>query len=1018
MTEPTFDLETQVRQHGAALQRLARELVHDRATADDAVQQTWLRALRRPPRHGAAIGAWLATLLRNAVRGARRVDRRRDRREQAVAATRSFAGEDQVLLTARAETAHRLVAAVQELPAPYGEAIWQRWFEGLPPRTIAARHGVPVATAKSWLARGLALLRERLDGDAGRDWRGACTAAFGITGAATTTNILTGGLLVTTWTKGTVAAAAVLLAAWLVYWPGDAEAPRIPAGGGGSGTVASAAMDPIVGPAEGRSEVAPAVEPAAPPADASPLAPPAPALVPGVVRGRAIDADNGQPLAGVVVTRNKRPDEPSAEVVTGDDGVFELEACIGARTHFVLRRSGRVSIDGRRDVPPGGQVADFGDVPMRPGRTMRGRLAGPADLAIPADVLVVVEFDVRYTTSWAERNGTARSDADGRFAVGEPLPIGPSKWSLPFGGVMLPSLDATSWRALPAIVDIGPVEPAEIVLPVVARPSIHGIVVERDGTPVGTEVRLGDQPGIGTVSTAPDGTFTFWKSRPVDAIPIVVAHAPGYLPAPPLPAVPWGTTGLRIVLERTAPFALEVVDASGAPIEAFAVAVRRTGSAGLLGGNVRQRGQHAGGKLLVEDVVRGQTLLRVLPTERHFAPSQPIEVGAQEPLRVVLQRRAPMPVLVVHGERPRPGVRVEMLREIGRVAAPEKGDPSDPYDDKKVLLGGDGLERVDAGTTDSDGRVLLACDPLLTACLARVHVEGRPILVVRDLEPPRPGEPLRIELPAYGTLAARVDLRGTGPNDVRVAFRGTQYVDDRAVKVDQDGASAPVTLPAGVYTVELQRLLGRFHVTAVRDVMVEPDRPAVVEFDLAGQMPASVRGVVTTAAGALPPELHVDLLRRSPDGALLAGGSARVAADGTFVIAEALPGEHRVAMRTSAGHLVPVPALSAAELVIHGGESVELPLRWTSRRLVVRMVRPGGEPVRGERVLIRCGGATWPSLRLLTPLVDEVLVLDPAPELPVAFRSWTEQDPWSQEVTMPPDRDVAEVTVVLPASSR
>jgi hypothetical protein len=113
-----------------------------------------------------------------------------------------------------------------------------------------------------------------------------------------------------------------------------------------------------------------------------------------------------------------------------------------------------------------------------------------------------------------------------------------------------------------------------------------------------------------------------------------------------------------------------------------------------------------------------------------------------------------------------------------------------------------------------------------------------------------------------------------------------------------------------------------------------------------------------------------------------------------------------------------VGALLANELVVPAGATIELPLRFVPRRLVVRLVRPNGAAVRGERVLAQCGGATWPSMRILTPLVDEVLTLDPAPELPVAFRVWTDGSPWSQTVLMPADQVTAEVTVVLPDAPR
>ena len=62
-----------------------------------------------------------------------------------------------------------LWAAVLTLAEPYRATVLLRFFEGLPPRLIAARLGVPVATVHSRLQRALAQLRHQLDHDfAGR----------------------------------------------------------------------------------------------------------------------------------------------------------------------------------------------------------------------------------------------------------------------------------------------------------------------------------------------------------------------------------------------------------------------------------------------------------------------------------------------------------------------------------------------------------------------------------------------------------------------------------------------------------------------------------------------------------------------------------------------------------------------------------------------------------------------------------------------------------------------------------
>src|SRR5260221_14042074 len=68
--------------HADFLRRLARDLVGDPAAADDAVQEVWLRALEKPPRHGANVRGWLRVVLTNLVRSKARGESRREARER------------------------------------------------------------------------------------------------------------------------------------------------------------------------------------------------------------------------------------------------------------------------------------------------------------------------------------------------------------------------------------------------------------------------------------------------------------------------------------------------------------------------------------------------------------------------------------------------------------------------------------------------------------------------------------------------------------------------------------------------------------------------------------------------------------------------------------------------------------------------------------------------------------------------------------------------------------------------
>ena len=87
---------------------------------------------------------------------------------------------------------------------------------------------------------------------------------------------------------------------------------------------------------------------------------------------------------------------------------------------------------------------------------------------------------------------------------------------------------------------------AVVLSAAIAAGTVNGAVTQAGNPVVGAKVKITSRSDSGygaTTSTGKDGSFTFWKSRLGDAIPIVVAHAPGYLPPPPIPAVAWGTVG-------------------------------------------------------------------------------------------------------------------------------------------------------------------------------------------------------------------------------------------------------------------------------------------------------------------------------------------------------------------------------------------------------------------------------------------------------------------------------------------
>ena len=146
---------------------LAYSLVVDEA--DDVVQQAFLLVLEHRPSAVAQPRAWLAHIVHNVVIDHRRRRLRRDARQRAAAVQERVPSSSDLL--EGEERRRALVAAVDGLPPQQRTIILLRYYDGLPPRHIAAELGLPVATVWNRLHAALQTLRQRLDADHGHDRR-------------------------------------------------------------------------------------------------------------------------------------------------------------------------------------------------------------------------------------------------------------------------------------------------------------------------------------------------------------------------------------------------------------------------------------------------------------------------------------------------------------------------------------------------------------------------------------------------------------------------------------------------------------------------------------------------------------------------------------------------------------------------------------------------------------------------------------------------------------------------------
>ncbi|HZN37195.1 MAG TPA: sigma-70 family RNA polymerase sigma factor [Planctomycetota bacterium] len=655
MTSRPFDVELSLRQHGASLRQLAAELLRDPGAADDAVQEVWASALQRPPRHAGSLGGWLATALRNIARKLRRGEQRRVRRE-AVGA-RGGEVEDHATVLAREELLHRLVAQVSALPSPFREAIWRRFFEGMAPREIAEASGVPVATVKSWLQRGLQQLRERL-GEEESGWRGAVAVAFGWkesavpAGAAGTATAWSGVLLMTAWTKS-VAVIAVAALAGVLFWSVREPSSSSPSASLASLPIADAvAAKPSTDRDRSRGDTS--VAASAPGAPERAVVMPLPANA--TLRGRCVDAA-GVPLAGCTVrlsgmaaegdrmdawlAEHSAPAWQSPEAqTTGSDGGFAFTFAPPPPFRFTLEIQSPhcVGLSWRWQQLAASAVVDLGDVAMLPGITVVGRVVDEQGQP-RANARISLQNGFGGSAEALRAAGLfgTTAGADGRFAVDR---------------VLLPSLyllavdDCELVR--PLSLTLAP-EPATQDVTIVVKPAaesvrITGTVVDNADEPVaGAWIGIDDWDGPPTPFTVSGRTGRFeLKGRRDTArggVRIAVRsllHEPLRLDQP----VAWGTQGVVLRLQRGAPVIVRVTDANGAPVESFAVRVLPLHAVGTSSaGRVLARGPFVDGIATVASVPIGKWLVCIEPPTGSTVTmvTAPIEIVDRSPRRLDLR---------------------------------------------------------------------------------------------------------------------------------------------------------------------------------------------------------------------------------------------------------------------------------------------------------------------------------------------------------------------------------------------
>ncbi len=765
--------------HADFIRRLVRPLLSDEAAVDDVAQETWVTALQRRPAQADSLKSWLGSVARRVALRRLRGDERRTRREQEVAGT--GVGDDDRSNAAREVLLENVTRAVLDLAEPYRSTVMLRYFEGLGPKEIARRTGVPVATVASRLQRAHARIRERLD----RDTDGGRRAWSAV---ASSLALSHGALVMSSSLKVATSIAAVTIGAVALWSLASQDAPSVPA----NTKSASERAHALAPPREAADE-----DPAPPTSTARVAPAPAPAPTPepawtkpktGALAFRAVWENTRLPAVDRVFGFFPwDSDEPFAERidwVTDENGEILLEE-VAAGEVMIYGQSG----GGGRATIEAGELTEY-ELVVSEGMLVTG---------------VVVDVDgngVDGARIWLSDRG---NDEDGVFvtaadARGEFELLGVSAYHsiAAFAPGYAPSA--------PHRIEGHVGETVEVRLELPAQGgSIYGFVTDAYGASIGDENGNGGavvrvEPLRGGRFQRPDGTWSHelvgfdavcdvagrfeLKGLPLEPIRLL-ARAPGFAPFSVELTPTIEGTSERVTLQRAAIVFGTITNGEGAPLAGVKVQEGPYGSFASSFGRTRADGTFrlanlpfGSVELLAEDPNYGRVTVELELLAGEAVEWSPVMVAGPALVGSVVDEDG----------QPRAGFTVDAL-----------GSKADPETrrlwSEQVRTSSDGSFRF-ANCPDEELHVEVHdANYVLIDTLRGIHAGGDPLtIVVSDAQ-----------LPSAGVRGTIVDWEGEpvaatvalfGPGDTRGYRAARSALDTGDFEV---GA-----LPPGVYSLTLQ----------------------------------------------------------------------------------------------------------------------------------------------------------------------------------------------------------------------
>jgi RNA polymerase sigma-70 factor (ECF subfamily) len=491
--------------HASGIRSLLRGLLADDARIDDVLQDTWVAALAKGPRPGVPLGPWLRRVARNFALKLRRGDARRLSRERAAA-------RPDATPETRFDLQREAVDELSKLDEPYRSTLILCFFEGLSPKEIAERRGMPAATVRSHLKRGLDKIRERLDRSHGsRGAWGAVLLPWLATGdAAAATGVIVMGAK----TKLLLAAAALVVAAGTVGWLAWHDRP--------DSTETARAAPARVAPTPTGAYADEAVR-----ADRPALAEPERSIV---LCGRIIDAETKRVVPGAAVRIRLAGEDGTVDLLTDAAGRFSgtsptlTEAKLGPPATRLTSCGLSVAVDGygMRKASPGPSSArsdelDFGDIEVERGAPVSGRVVRRDGSGI-AGAPLLLSLETFFPPRFAFAAG--RSGDRGAFVLDElaaPMDV-ERPWTL-----LAICDEGMGWQSVEVLRGRERLEGVEVVVDPAAP--LEVLVTDTKGTPLEASVRA--EPRFRPLHPSPEWSahdHNLWTGTRADVNAILTAQ--------------------------------------------------------------------------------------------------------------------------------------------------------------------------------------------------------------------------------------------------------------------------------------------------------------------------------------------------------------------------------------------------------------------------------------------------------------------------------------------------------------